>query len=415
MTAPRRDAALLAAGLTLLALVVLLVSGWGRITGPGPLGGDQAGYHALAQALVRTGDLQDAAGTPTAQRSPGLPLLVTPLVALAPGQPGFAILAPLAAAAVAVGLNGVLGMVLAGSRLVGLAAGLLLLANPALRDYGSSLLTEGPVVALTLATGLALTAWRRTPARWGWLLAAGLTTGLAALVRPHGILLLAATVPWILLAVQASWRTRVLAAAACTGVVIVVLLPWTVRNAIVLDRFVPLSAAACPPCPGIYRDGILDPARGFNTGAWMPGQPIPTAATAEDVADLRRASATDWILANPAQAAAIASLQPVHFWRPDRGDQLVPHLAVLVLAVPGAWILLVRRRNRDAWWWAILAIVMTAAAVATFGIGRYRLPLDPFVSTCAGLMLVRLGEAGWNRLDRLRKQGAGQPQARAVS
>src|SRR5215211_1827182 len=75
------------------------------------------------------------------------------------------------------------------------------------------------------------------PSRWKSA-SLGVVIGLAALTRSEGVFLLA------LLAAPVIWqirRDRLVLAVVCAAATALMLAPWTIRNAIALDRFVPLS------------------------------------------------------------------------------------------------------------------------------------------------------------------------------
>lgn len=95
------------------------------------------------------------------------------------------------------------------------------------------------IVALFL---LALDAWERGRHRWHWLLALGALTGLGVYFRP-GVLLLPlalgiAAIP------SAGLRRAVVLGGLPFAVALLLTVPWTVRNAVEFDAFIPLRLAA---------------------------------------------------------------------------------------------------------------------------------------------------------------------------
>jgi hypothetical protein len=111
---------------------------------------------------------------------------------------------------------------------------------PALLEYQGMLMSE-PLAATLLSGGVlaALWAWDGGWARW---LLPGALFGALALTRPEylGVAVLVAVV----IAVRAlprDWRSSLLPAAVFIGAALVVIAPWTIRNAVALDRFVPIS------------------------------------------------------------------------------------------------------------------------------------------------------------------------------
>jgi hypothetical protein len=247
--------------LGLAAVVVILLLGLGlrldyAIDGRPPVY-DAKAYARIA-AHLEAGDGFTAGRTatqPSSNYSPGLPLLVAGIYAVSGGVDGelarivLALIASLAVLFTYL-LGRRLGSVL-GSRGGGVIAGLLGAAAvaiyPALLEYGGMLMSE-PLAATLLAGGALALLWAGDGGRaggggswWRWLLA-GATLGALSLVRPEylavsfllALLVLARGVP-------RAWRRSLLGAAlVCLGIVVVVA-PWTVRNAVALDRFVPIS------------------------------------------------------------------------------------------------------------------------------------------------------------------------------
>ncbi|HVD39598.1 MAG TPA: hypothetical protein VNC16_01155 [Solirubrobacterales bacterium] len=111
---------------------------------------------------------------------------------------------------------------------------------PALLEYQGMLMSE-PLAATLLSGGVlaALWAWDGGWARW---VLSGALFGALALVRPEylGIAMLVALVI-AARGLPRDWRTSLLPAAVFIGAALVVIAPWTLRNATALDRFVPIS------------------------------------------------------------------------------------------------------------------------------------------------------------------------------
>jgi len=111
---------------------------------------------------------------------------------------------------------------------------------PALLEYQGMPMGE-PLAATLLSGGVlaVLWAWDGGWARW---LLPGALFGALALVRPE-YLAVAALVAVVVFAREArlDWRHSLLHAAVFLGAALVVIAPWTIRNAAALDRFVPIS------------------------------------------------------------------------------------------------------------------------------------------------------------------------------
>jgi 4-amino-4-deoxy-L-arabinose transferase-like glycosyltransferase len=112
---------------------------------------------------------------------------------------------------------------------------------PALLEYQG--MTMGEPLAATLLAGAVLSMfWARDQgAPWRWL-APGALLGALTLVRPEylAVSLLLAIVVFAVDA-RGDWRRSLAQAAVLLAGLVLVLAPWAVRNAIALDRFVPVS------------------------------------------------------------------------------------------------------------------------------------------------------------------------------
>jgi hypothetical protein len=135
----------------------------------------------------------------------------------------------------------------------GLIAALVVAIYPATIEYTGMLMTE-PLAATLLAGAILAILWaadgRRAdgdgaaplPSPWRWLVP-GLILGALALVRPEylAIGLLLALLIFLRQRLHMPWRRALVAAAIVVLGIVVVVAPWTVRNAIALDRFVTVS------------------------------------------------------------------------------------------------------------------------------------------------------------------------------
>ncbi len=121
-----------------------------------------------------------------------------------------------------------------------LVGALVVAVYPALLEYQGMLMSE-PLAASLLSGGVLAVLWSWDGAWWRWLLP-GALFGALALVRPEylGVAVLAA----ITVAVRSlprDWRSSLLPAAVFFAAALVIIAPWTLRNAIALDRVVPIS------------------------------------------------------------------------------------------------------------------------------------------------------------------------------
>jgi 4-amino-4-deoxy-L-arabinose transferase-like glycosyltransferase len=236
----------------LAALVLILLLGLGlRVNeawdGRSPVF-DAAAYATIAASLEHDQGftLGSEATQPASNYSPGLPLFVAGIYKLSSG-----VHERLARIVLALlGTLSVLFTYLIGRRLSGPAAGLIgaaaIAIYPALLEYQGMLMGE-PLAATLLSGAVLASLWAADPSgtsareRARWLLP-GVLFGALALVRPEylGVALLVSLV----VLVRHGWRdwrgTWTHALLLLVGIAVVIA-PWTVRNAIALDRVVPVS------------------------------------------------------------------------------------------------------------------------------------------------------------------------------
>jgi len=245
----------------LAALVAILLLGLGLRLGEAWDGRapvyDAKAYAAIAANLERGEGFTAGAGAtqPSSNYSPGVPLFVAGLYKLSGG-----VHEQLARIVLAlVGTLSVLFAYFIGRRLIrpptdpplpcevgrwGVAGplfGALVVAiYPALLEYQGMLMSE-PLAATLLSGGVLAVIWAWEGARWRWLLP-GALFGALALTRPE-YLGVAVLMSLVIAArrLRGDWRSSLLPAAVFLAASIVVIAPWTLRNAIALDRFVPIS------------------------------------------------------------------------------------------------------------------------------------------------------------------------------
>jgi 4-amino-4-deoxy-L-arabinose transferase-like glycosyltransferase len=233
------------------ALVAILLLGAGLRVGEAWSGRtpvyDAAAYAAIAKNLdAGNGFTVGARATqPSSDYSPGLPLFVAGIYKVTGGPHErvarlvlalLGALAPLLTYLLARRLSPRHGVA------AGLIAALVVAIYPATIEYTGMLMTEplGATLLVGAMLGILWAADGATPWRW---LVPGLTLGALALVRPEylAIGLLLALLVFLRQRLHMSWRRGLVGAAVVVLGIVVVVAPWTVRNAIALDRFVTVS------------------------------------------------------------------------------------------------------------------------------------------------------------------------------
>lgn len=338
-------------------------------------------------------------GGPTAYRPPAYPALLGALFAVTGESFTAARLVQAMLGTVTVGLAGLVAFQLWGRR-VALWALALGAVFPPMAALGATFLTEVLLTPLVLAA-VVLLLHARTAVRPGRLLAAaGVVTGLAVLTRPNALLLV---VPLAL----AAWTVRRAAWAPALAIAcaLLTIAPWTVRNALVMDAFVPLTTQDGYTLIGTYNEQARD--HPTEPATWVPWYEVEgTAALAVRGRELGlgnrlRADALDYARDNPVYVLEVAywntrrllHLTGLDFVRFDAGATALPQRLGIASAI-AVWVLLplaiagaftARARAAPGWLWLVpLSFLATVVIVAY---ARFRAPIDPFLVLLATLAL----------------------------
>ena len=139
---------------------------------------------------------------------------------------------------------------------------------------GGAVMSEPLFDVFMLASLAAVLAYRRSPHRYRWALAAGVLGGLAALTRAQALILL---IPLALAVWDGRpWRSRARAgpAASCWSLAaLLTITPWTIRNARELHAFVPISTQFGSALAGTYNDAARGDTQ--NPAAWQGIRHVP--------------------------------------------------------------------------------------------------------------------------------------------
>jgi 4-amino-4-deoxy-L-arabinose transferase-like glycosyltransferase len=385
--------------------------------------GDPADYDRIAIAFSALGEWAPTTwaepGTPTAFRAPAYPLLLAAIYDLTGMR--------YAAARVVEALLGVLSVGLAWAiarqiatdpRVARWAAGLCALL-PSLVWLNASLLSETLFVPLLLGAALAVLLHRERP---GWRLAllAGVLAGLAVATRSSGAPLVLPLLLGLWLPGR-RWRPTAVAAVA----VVLVLTPWTVRNWIELDRFMPLGSHAGYTLAGVWNEESNGPGELFAASR-LPEQQramqdlfLPSRLTEGQLDRELRARGLRYGREHPGFVARATGAHLLRLFLVGPGHARAAELSAREMAIPEGWrgtlrppvlalVLLtlvavvgwIRRRRQPGplWLWAVPVVLLVTTAPLV-GSPRYRIPLDPFLALAAATAIPLL-------LDRLRPRRA---------
>ena len=356
-------------------------------------------------------------GGPSAYRPPAYPALVAAVYAVAGEE------APPAARAlsallgtIAVALTGLIAWRIWGRRVGTIALAVAAVAPPMV-VLSTALISEALFVPLVLgAVATALEA-RRSPHPLRWAIATGVLLGLAELTRTNAALLV------IPLSVAVwSRRRSPLAPVALVLAAVLTVAPWTIRNALVLHAFVPVSTEVGYTLAGTYDNasradqhwpGVW---KEVEHGASREYSPIVWDATMDRWSELEfgnrlQAAALADIRDHPAYPLEVAGWNALRMFHISQLDFSVANLRdtgiprvpaifeifgfypLLILALGG--VLLGNPRRAPPWLWLVPLLLASTLFVTSFI--RFRSSIDPFLVLLASLALATLERPRWLR------------------
>jgi 4-amino-4-deoxy-L-arabinose transferase-like glycosyltransferase len=387
-------------------------------------------------------------GGPTALRPPGYPYFLGAVYAVSGDSVDAGRYANVVLGALAVLLLFLIARRIWGRR-VGLVAAGMAAVFPPLVLLSRDLLSESLFIALELGAILCVLNFRRAGDAFGWAAAAGVLTGLAALTRNPGIVLVIPIVvgAWML---RPAFTLRALAApavvAVCTALTI---LPWTVRNQIEFGRFVPITSSIGFALSGTYNQGSLQD--DAHPGSWRTpvvtsdyGALFDTPGIDEGRLDATlRSDALRFAWDHPSYVAEVTGQNVLRLFEVTGGSVVGAHnvggqlvadprveavgrgigsatpaaervglvlagvlallgIVAIVRSRPrgGAGQAAPRRVPRGPWFLWLVPIVMIVAAAPVNGLPRYRTPADPFLLILAAIGLLWI----WDRTSGARRK-----------
>jgi dolichyl-phosphate-mannose-protein mannosyltransferase len=445
--------------MTLILLALILALGFGlrayRVVEPLPTPGDDSrAYYALSKTLYEEGSYGGRSVDDSSDWSPGAPLIYAgAFYATGGAREGTARIVELL-----FGLAAILVAYLLGRRIncrpAGLIAAFAVAVYPPFIHSTGALFSEPPaiftlpaaVLAFLWATGAGSAARRAGPvagqgsassqaagedprphatraSRW---LLPGLLLGVTAMIRPEYLLVGTA---FIALAAVQSWRRSDWKPGLAAGGLLAVglllpIVPWTVRNAVVLDRVVPISTGGGKalyvgtllPADGEYQrvKALLVKrylGRELEPGSEALDQVDPTPLfdrVAARYPELPRDEALgkigkdnlyDYLGDDPLDYAAMTVRKVWRMWSGGVGEAMsatvgrVVQVLIVLLGIGGLGVLGARRR-----WWDLVAmatpiVLVTAVGAASLAAPRRNEVLMALVFPLAGAALAWAGAA----------------------
>ena len=361
---------------------------------------------------------------PATNYSPGLPFVVAGVYEVRgePDQTAARIVLALLGA-LSVPLAFALGRCLGGPN-AGLVASVPMAIYPALLEYQGMLMTEPLGATLLAATTLCFLRACES-ARPAAFAGSGLLLGATVMVRPEFLVfvVLLPALAALHLARRTSWRQVALPAGAIAAAACLVILPWTIRNLVVLDRFVPVSTGGGQALfEGSYIDAGPDPQNiqatilaqhpelrrelvrehsprpPSGSGPYYLDQVVaalasrerPGVRTDKALAEMGRHAYLESLVHRPLDLAEFLAKKAARVWVfgarrvMERQGWKVFHLALISVALLGLLVGLVRRKF-DFIVIATILIVVTAIQAIFVASPRRTLLLLPLVCSLAGV------------------------------
>jgi Dolichyl-phosphate-mannose-protein mannosyltransferase len=402
---------LLIAGAVLLAALALRVA-YVQTTSYRAVN-DAGTYNRFASTIARHGDYEtgDGPGTgaggsrgPTAYFPPAYPYLLSVADLIDGHTSGHRAalegerLEGAVLGTVAVGLIGLVALEMLGPA-AALAALILAALYPAMIELSGSLIAENLFVVLELAAvWTALRAGRSWhPGRW--VAATGVLCGLAILAHENGVVLL---VPLAAGVARAMRGRRLLGLALLAVSAAAMVAPWTIRNAVELHHFVPVSAETGITLRGTYNpeSAAFAPVPYKWRFFWQIPQDRGVRRAAPEMSEVALSGvlehrALHYIAAHPAALPAAGwhnlermfELEGATAWHDSAaaidlpaGDAEVGVIAFWVLcllALGGLFTRAVRAAPR--WPWAVPVLLALSVVFINVETPRFREPIDPFL------------------------------------
>jgi hypothetical protein len=240
---------------------------------------------------------------------------------------------------------------------------------PALLEYHGMLMSE-PLAATLLSGAVLAMLWADAPGarvqarRW---LVPGLLLGALALVRPE-YLAISFPIAAVVLARHGwdGWRDGLVQALVLLVGLIVIIAPWTIRNAIALDRFVPISTGGGQVLfSGTYLPSGGDPERvGEEVLERHPGlrRQLPPDARLEQILTALAAQRYPSMESD----AALARMGRERLWS-EVSEEPLPYAGFVAAKIGRIWLHGPRDVMREPLWealhWALVALGLLGLAV----------------------------------------------------
>lgn len=300
------------------------------------------------------------------------------------------------------------------SRRIALFAGIVAAIYPGLYIYTGWLYTETLYTFLLFACSYTLYKMQKIQ-RWYWCVVSGVLLGLLSLARPNGLLVVGLVIVWAMLLIwtkRAVWRPLCVRVLLLTGLALLIVAPWTLRNYLVTQHFVPVATGDGTVLLGAYNNQtVMTP--GY-VGSWInPLHSSPQVAyqfplyTCAAPCEIEREvafrdAAIVWIREHPQDMPGLLVFHFLNMWQPiaveadlpfDRfPQQYSSQLVMIMMGIFAIPIFLLAVYGLFATWrqyWHKLLLVYLLILFAIieclvfYGIPRFRAPIEPMLIVLA--------------------------------
>ncbi|HEY3728384.1 MAG TPA: glycosyltransferase family 39 protein [Solirubrobacteraceae bacterium] len=378
---------------------------------------DAGTYNRLASQMARTGDYDtgSAPGTgaggsrgPTAYFPPGFPYFLAAVDIVTGHQAGHkaaigaARIAQAVAGTIAVGLVGLVALEAFGAT-AALVSMALAAFYPVFVELSGTLVAENLLLLFELGAVWTMLRARRAEHPYAWIAATGVLTGLATLTHENAILF----------AIPFAFGAWSVARGSARGPVILILItiatiaPWTIRNAIELHHFVPVSDETGITLRGTYNpeSAAFAPVAYKWRFFWQIPQDADLRHTAGRYDEVQlgsklQARALDYVGAHPTAPLEVAfhntlrmfELEGSYAWNAS-ARAIGLHVDVAQTGVVAFWILCLlalagaftrAARAAPRWLWGLPLLYALSIVLINVETPRFREPIDVFLILLAG-------------------------------
>jgi len=218
----------------------------------------------------------------------------------------------------------------------------------------------------------------------------GLFLGMATLTRPIPILFTPFIFIWSFVVFRGRTRLAFQSSIIITGCMLLILMPWTIRNLVITGHVIPVTTMGGTVLLGANNPRVLHSFKGGWVHPRQSGLMTQNEIEKEDqmseieVDFLRRKKAVDFMFQNPLLVTKLCFYKFKLFWHLHRDLHLrsIQYLLVMVFAAVGA--IRAQGITRKLFILYLIPIFFTLSALIFWGDDRIRAPIEPILVVFAG-------------------------------